>query len=515
MEAFIRLTESVIEFEADISSTPTAEQNKHGLAIQQEELKTMWEKTKAAYDMLISQEGLPKEDIRAIRKKHKNSFASYVKGAILGTARVNIHFNGTDFSARALIDSGSECSFITERLKRRINLPSKRLHAQVSGITNSISAQVKEACKIELRSPIDPLFRLGTTVLVLAQLTGNLPTTHISAKTKQAFPDLVLADKRFFVNEQGGDIYPEIILSGLKKNVLNTLLVQETVFGWILTGRTDAPNPLNNIVSYHSEVTLDKQLTAFWEPEDIPKSKTMNEDDTYSSRSLRSEMKAFIAEARDKTVSKYGHQTLTWHFIPPAAPHMGGLWEAGVKSFKNHFKKIASTHKYTFEDLSTFLCRVESCLNSRPLSPSSSEPTDLEPLTPGHFLIGGHLLAPPELDVNENPASIVNRWQKLKALHQTFCRRWKSEHLSELQKRIKWKHPKENIKPGDLVVIKEDNLAPTEWRLGRVVNVHPGADSRVRVVDILTEKGQVTRPLVKLVLLPPCSDGNSEPTTTS
>ncbi|XP_036345828.1 uncharacterized protein LOC118755085 [Rhagoletis pomonella] len=219
-------------------------------------------------------------------KDVKSCYANTNSGVLLGTARVNIRLNGTDFSARALIDSGSECSFITERLKRRINLPAKRMHAQVSGITNATSAQVKEACSIELRSPVDPLFSLHATVLVLTRLTGNLPSCHISAMTMQAFPGLVLADKRFYMNEEvdlvlGGDIYPQIILCGLKKNVLSTLLAQETVFGWILTGCTDAPNPTNNIVSYHSEVALNKQLTAFWELEDIPKIKSLNEDDQY------------------------------------------------------------------------------------------------------------------------------------------------------------------------------------------------------------------------------------------
>ncbi|XP_036341119.1 uncharacterized protein LOC118750508, partial [Rhagoletis pomonella] len=46
MESFIRLAEAIIEFGSDFSSTPPAEQNKHGLAIQQDELKDMWEKTK-------------------------------------------------------------------------------------------------------------------------------------------------------------------------------------------------------------------------------------------------------------------------------------------------------------------------------------------------------------------------------------------------------------------------------------------------------------------------------------
>ncbi|XP_017484420.1 PREDICTED: uncharacterized protein LOC108373089 [Rhagoletis zephyria] len=95
----------------------------------------------------------------------QSCFANTNIGILLGTARVNIYFNNTNFSARALIDSGSECSFITERLKRRINLPSRRIQAQVSGINNTVSAQVKEACFIQLRSPIDPLINIDTTVL--------------------------------------------------------------------------------------------------------------------------------------------------------------------------------------------------------------------------------------------------------------------------------------------------------------------------------------------------------------
>ncbi|XP_036317395.1 uncharacterized protein LOC118732370, partial [Rhagoletis pomonella] len=79
----------------------------------------------------------------------------------------------------------------------------------------------------------------------------------------------------------GGDVYPQIILCGLKKNILNTLLAQETVFGWIITGRTDTTNPGTNIVSYYSEVSLDKQLSAFLELEEIPKNKSLVEDDKY------------------------------------------------------------------------------------------------------------------------------------------------------------------------------------------------------------------------------------------
>ncbi|XP_075150584.1 uncharacterized protein LOC142224687 [Haematobia irritans] len=52
--------------------------------------------------------------------------------------------------------------------------------------------------------------------------------------------------------------------------------------------------------------------------------------------------------------------------------------------------------RYTFEEFSTLLARVGSCFNSRPLCPLSEDVDCVVGLTPGHFLIGGPLLSPPE-----------------------------------------------------------------------------------------------------------------------
>lgn len=60
-----------------------------------------------------------------------------------------------------------------------------------------------------------------------------------------------------------------------------------------------------------------------------------------------------------------------WKFNPPSAPHFEGLWE-------------------TFEEISTLLTQIESCLNSRPLRALTDDPDDLDALTPGHLLIGLH-----------------------------------------------------------------------------------------------------------------------------
>ncbi|XP_070075146.1 uncharacterized protein [Drosophila takahashii] len=210
----------------------------------------------------------------------------------------------------------------------------------------------------------------------------------------------------------------------------------------------------------------------------------------------------FTQALKESVTNAYSHQGLVWRFIPPGAPHMGGLWEAGVKSFKTLFNKSTSARKYTFEELSTLLAKIEACLNSRPLSPMSEDPTDLLALTPGHFLIGGPLLSTAEPAIKGEAQSIINRWQHLKAQHQQFSSRWKEEYLKELHKRNKWLSPSRNLQVDDMVVIKDDNLPSNDWRLGRIVAAIPGADTRVRVVDILTSRGTIQRPVHKLVLLP-------------
>ncbi|GFU42522.1 histone-lysine N-methyltransferase SETMAR [Trichonephila clavipes] len=52
-----------------------------------------------------------------------------------------------------------------------------------------------------------------------------------------------------------------------------------------------------------------------------------------------------------------------------------------------------------------------------------------------------------------------------------------------------------------MVLVKEDNLPPLQWSLGRVVQVFPGDDGAVRVVDVKTQRGQFRRPITKQTLL--------------
>lgn len=193
---------------------------------------------------------------------------------------------------------------------------------------------------------------------------------------------------------------------------------------------------------------------------------------------------------------------ISWKFIPPHAPHFGGLWEAGVKSVKHHLRRVLGSHTLTFEEFSTLFCKIEACLNSWPLCPFSDSFDNYDVLTPGHFLTGSALTdysEPSVLDLQENRLS---RFQLVKQLNERFWRLWKSDYVNTLQQRTKWRKIQPSLKVGDLVLLRNSTLPPCKWEMGRIRQCHAGDDGVIRVVTVSTGKSKYKRPITQLCLLP-------------
>ncbi|CAK1598015.1 unnamed protein product [Parnassius mnemosyne] len=192
-----------------------------------------------------------------------------------------------------------------------------------------------------------------------------------------------------------------------------------------------------------------------------------------------------------------------WHFIPPHSPNFGGLWEAGVKSTKFHLKRVIGEATLTFEELTTLLSQIEACLNSRPMSTINvDDPGEPLPLTPGHFLIGEPLLNVPDTDYTNTNISYLSRWQLIQRILQSFWKRWSQEYLVTLMHRYKWSSQVAEPRVGDIVLVKEDDLPPSRWLLGRIIEKHPGDDNITRVVTLRTKSSTIKRPTSKLCILP-------------
>ncbi|GJQ88737.1 hypothetical protein Trydic_g15865, partial [Trypoxylus dichotomus] len=81
-------------------------------------------------------------------------------------------------------------------------------------------------------------------------------------------------------------------------------------------------------------------------------------------------------------------------------------------------------------------------------------------------------------------------------------KRWSVNYVLELEQRTKWTRRNDNIAIGSLVLLKDDNAPPLQWQLGRVIDLHPGSDSVVRVVSVRTNKGITKRSVMKICPLP-------------
>ena len=224
------------------------------------------------------------------------------------------------------------------------------------------------------------------------------------------------------------------------------------------------------------------------------------------------ETSIFSPSAQEKLTSFSTSRGFDFHFIPPRAPHFGGLWEAAVKSAKHLFYRNVTAVSMTLEEMVTVMTDIEAILNSRPLTPLSQDPNDLTALTPGHFLIGEPPTALVDSAATPVRGQLQQRWRLVSQLKFEFWQRWSKEYLCELQHRHKWKRECHNIQPGQLVVIKDDNLPPMQWSMGRVLRTCPGNDGLIRVVELKTRTGIVKRAIHSIAPLPVQTDDSSEST---
>ncbi len=167
-----------------------------------------------------------------------------------------------------------------------------------------------------------------------------------------------------------------------------------------------------------------------------------------------------------------------------------------MRAVKALLKRAIGNQRLTFEELYTVICQIEACVNSRPITPISSDANDMEPLTLAHFLVGRPLPAIPE-PVEDVPISIGQWCRMLQQIVSSSWKRWRLEYLSTLQR---LRQEVSGLGEGMVVVLKEET-SPSQWRLGRIVRVLPDKVGRVRLVELRMKDGTVRRHVKSIVSL--------------
>ena len=111
----------------------------------------------------------------------------------------------------------------------------------------------------------------------------------------------------------------------------------------------------------------------------------------------------------------------------------GGIWESNITSIKRHLTKTIAETVLTMEEFNILLCQIEAVVNSRPISPLSSDPNELISLTPAHFLIGRSVQSLPDRSSVEEMKNPLTYYRKLQEMVHCYWKRWQREYLHQLQ----------------------------------------------------------------------------------
>ena len=144
-------------------------------------------------------------------------------------------------------------------------------------------------------------------------------------------------------------------------------------------------------------------------------------------------------------------------------------------------------------------------VNQRPIGRIPNDPDDGSYVCPNDMLLGRATSHVPQGPFKEtkNPRQRVEFVQKIV---DSFWKRWTRDVFPSLIPRKKWNTEKRNVQVDDFVIVQTPNAIRGNWNIGRIVNVYPGQDGKVRNVRVKTGTGEYDRPVTKIVVVHP-ADG--------
>ena len=125
----------------------------------------------------------------------------------------------------------------------------------------------------------------------------------------------------------------------------------------------------------------------------------------------------------DEIRERLRQESTDWKFNPPAASHMGRVWERQIRTAQKIFDSLLREHGQRLDDESfhTLMCEVEAIVNSRPLTVTSDDPSDAIPLSPNQLLtLKTSVVLPPPGNFQRNDVYMRRRWRRVQHLCNVF-----------------------------------------------------------------------------------------------
>ncbi|XP_073831530.1 uncharacterized protein [Musca autumnalis] len=164
------------------------------------------------------------------------NFSTTSNTILLRTALVHVQNNGQLHTVRALIDSGSQRTFITQTCANRLKLSIKNTDCfEITGVGGQ--KQVSKAeCRLSIVSNKYNI-KFDVSAIILPQVTKPLPASSLKISDAKTLQNIDLADPLFYESSDidiilGADVERFITLEGIKRNILGNTSAYNTIFGF-------------------------------------------------------------------------------------------------------------------------------------------------------------------------------------------------------------------------------------------------------------------------------------------
>lgn len=197
---------------------------------------------------------------------------------LLSTAQVDVRdIRGNFQKVRVLLDTASMANFISEKCANKLGLKRYNVAVPLEGINSvvSTSRHGMTNCFIKPCDKSDPTFSFEA--LILPKICSDQPKVPIDPQRWSHIKTLRLADDVFHNPGPidlllGAELVPYLLSSGRIFGEPGQPVALETVFGWVLQGKTDCSSQTTTLLACHAslEPQTDITIQKFWEIETIP-----------------------------------------------------------------------------------------------------------------------------------------------------------------------------------------------------------------------------------------------------
>ncbi|RVE41994.1 hypothetical protein evm_013355 [Chilo suppressalis] len=187
---------------------------------------------------------------------------------LLSTAYIQIRDQSGIFqNFRALIDSGSQAHFITERALHRLGITHTSRSRQVRGLGQS-TASVTGNVDLQICANGKPLFTINA--LTLPHICGKMPSVHLDQASWHHVRNLPLADPTCHKPGPidlllGAEVFASLLLPGRVDGGPKQPSALNSVFGWLLVGSVGCKDEEVRSFFINKNDVLYEEVQKLWE----------------------------------------------------------------------------------------------------------------------------------------------------------------------------------------------------------------------------------------------------------